>query len=735
MRGEYLLFVLVVAVPPLLLSFWRPTYFADRMPAALRACVLGAAPFIVWDAAVTGRHWWFDKRYTLGPQAFGLPIEELLFFLAVPLACLYAWEVLLRGWRARPRTGLHHGYVVSWSLVLPAVVLWSVGLEYTALALGSWAAVTVLDHALGTRMLEAPRYWGFIAFVATATLVFNGYLTARPVVHYDPAYQLDLRIFTIPVEDFLFGFSLMTAVTVVYQSRLGRARTRSWLARAVRRRLGGYRRRLVSADPRRPVRLAHNRSVAVIGGGLAGIGAAAELAERGFDVTLLERNAYLGGKIGAWTEVLEDGFEARIEHGFHAFFRHYYNLSGFLRRIGAASSLRPIDDYVIVARDGRRFSFRDVDTTPALNLISLARRGLYSLRRVAFGPAGRQLEAFLRYDAEDTLRRFDDVSFADFARRAELPEDLRLVFNTFSRAFFSDARRMSMADLIKSFHFYYLAHDHGLLYDYVDGDVQQHLLAPIERHLRAHGVVLRTRTAVASIGRERGRFVVGDERFDAVVLAADVRASRAIVGASPWLESADPELCRRLRRMRSGQRYAVLRLWLDHPAPDDLPVFVITERARVLDALAFLHRIDDHARTWAEAHGGCVLELHCYAIPDGVPRDRIQPALLEELRTLFPILEHARSMHAHLQIRDDFTAFHVGLGRDRPGTHTAVDGLVLAGDWVRLPCPAMLMEAAYTAGLLAANTLCTREGLRQVPIDTVPLRGLLQPAQARALAE
>ena len=725
MRAEYLLFNVLVGLPPLLLSFWRPSYFADRLRRALGSCVLGSAPFVLWDSSVTGRHWWFDPRYTLGIELLGLPIEELAFFVTVPFACLFVWEIVLGAPRARPSTRLRWTTAVSCSLLVLAVAAALAGLEYTALALAGWVAVALLDHALGTSLLATPRYWAFLGVVALLTLMCNGYLTARPVVHYDPAYQLDVRVLTIPIEDFLFGFALVTSVVSVYAWRSQRTPARSWLARAIEWRLGGYRHRLVDLDETRPQRLDRPRRVVVIGGGLAGLGAAAELAERGFDVTLVEAKPYLGGKIAGWHERLDDGFEARIEHGFHAFFRHYYNLDRFLTRVGAKPSLRPIEDYVILARDGRRFSFGAVNPTPGLNLLSLARNGLYRLRRVALGPAGRQLEAFLRYDGEKTLRDWDDVSFATFARRARLPDDLKLVFTTFSRAFFADPSRISMAELIKSFHFYYLSHDHGLLYDYVAGDFQRAVVEPIERHLRSLGVEVRCGQPVRTLERTSEGFSVDGQPVDGVVLATDVSAARALIRRSPWVRAQDRALADRLDRMRAGQRYAVLRVWLDARAPSDLPVFVTTERRVLLDAVAFLQRIDPEAAAWSASNRGDVLELHCYAVPDEISDTDVPSLLLDELRASFASLRSVGVVHQHLQLRNDFTAYHVGLGRDRPPTRTAIEGLVLAGDWVRLPCPAMLMEAAYTSGVLAANVLCEREGLRPALLDTVPLRGLL----------
>jgi len=66
---------------------------------------------------------------------------------------------------------------------------------------------------------------------------------------------------------------------------------------------------------------------------LAGIGAASLLGERGFDVTLFERNPYLGGKVGAWDVSFGDGYATKVDHGFHAFFKHYYNLRLFMEKI------------------------------------------------------------------------------------------------------------------------------------------------------------------------------------------------------------------------------------------------------------------------------------------------------------------------------------------------------------------------------------------------------------------
>jgi isorenieratene synthase len=85
----------------------------------------------------------------------------------------------------------------------------------------------------------------------------------------------------------------------------------------------------------------------------------------------------------------------------------------------------------------------------------------------------------------------------------------------------------------------------------------------------------------------------------------------------------------------------------------------------------------------------------------------------------------ANAVHEHLQLKNDFSAYHVGLHANRPTTVTPIKGLLLAGDWVKLPMPAMLLEAACVSGLLAVNVIFAREGVAAENIDTVPLRGLL----------
>ena len=108
-----------------------------------------------------------------------------------------------------------------------------------------------------------------------------------------------------------------------------------------------------------------------------------------------------------------------------------------------------------------------------------------------------------------------------------------------------------------------------------------------------------------------------------------------------------------------------------------------------------------------------------------LPAAELRAAMWRELSSLLPELAGARILHDEFQQQSNFTRLAPGDHARRPGTATPLPNLMLAGDWVRLPAPASLMEAAAMSGKLAANAVLEREGLRQEVVPTVALKGPL----------
>jgi len=216
MKYEYLIFNLIVISGPLALSFDRRVYFYSKWKQAISAIFITLVPFVTWDALVTHRHWWFNENYTLDFRLAQLPPGEWLFFITIPYACIFTWEVL-RCYNIGTGSFYESLSKSITALSLPGVWLLYIGKEYTGLVLIALATTALLDIVLKTNIWRTQRTPLFLAICAVFMLIFNGYLTARPVVLYGTEYQLDFRVLTIPIEDFGYGFALLLTNIILFE--------------------------------------------------------------------------------------------------------------------------------------------------------------------------------------------------------------------------------------------------------------------------------------------------------------------------------------------------------------------------------------------------------------------------------------------------------------------------------------------------------------------------------------
>jgi len=213
---------------PLAFSFHRRLRF-DRTWFALWPALLGtAAVFIAWDVLYT--HWgvWgFNPLHLTGHEWLGLPVEEWLFFICIPYACLFTYHwlgyAIERDWLGGAVGTISRGL----SLALLALAAIFFDRIYTSVTCAG-TAVLLLAHLHWIRSLYLGRFFLAYIVILLPFLLVNGILTGswieEEVVWYDDGENLNLRVMTIPVEDFIYAMLLLLVNVTLFEALKSRRR-------------------------------------------------------------------------------------------------------------------------------------------------------------------------------------------------------------------------------------------------------------------------------------------------------------------------------------------------------------------------------------------------------------------------------------------------------------------------------------------------------------------------------
>ncbi|MGI8576632.1 MAG: hydroxysqualene dehydroxylase HpnE [Nocardioidaceae bacterium] len=435
--------------------------------------------------------------------------------------------------------------------------------------------------------------------------------------------------------------------------------------------------------------------VAVVGGGLAGISAASSLADRGWDVTLLESRPRLGGAAYSFNR---DGLT--VDTGQHVLLRSYQEYRSLLSRLGVGSWV-PVQERLAipVLRSGRQVSWlRRGRRGPApLHLLpALAGFG-------ALSAADRVRAAW----AASRLRKVDpdqpDNDYETFGhwlrRHGQRDEAIIGLWGLICVAALNiEPDQASLALAAKVFR-------SGLLDEVDAGDIAIPLVplsdlhdGPARRLLARLGVRCRTGERVTEIAacpssevdsgwivRTRG----GDAVVDAVVVAVPHwQASRIVPAAAAPDRDA----------------------WAGLGSAPIVNVHVRYDRA--VTQLPFAAALGSPIqwifdRTTASGVDGQYLAMSLSAADDLIerPAEEILRTHLGALSTLLPATRQARLRDAFVT-REPRATFRqqAGTGPLRPSVVTRLPGLLLAGAWTATGWPDT-MEGAVRSGDTAANVL------------------------------
>jgi isorenieratene synthase len=257
-----------------------------------------------------------------------------------------------------------------------------------------------------------------------------------------------------------------------------------------------------------PAQLTESRSVAVVGGGLAGLACAYELCRRGFHVTLLERAGQLGGKIASWTIEVE-GRSLRMEHGFHGFFPQYYNLKSIVSELDARDHFKSLEFYSVVYRDTYQPEvFRPSHSAFPWNIVDLT---ISSPNRLRWGlnlvsPAHWQVfREITGFHPQKSYDRLDHLSVAEWVAQ-DFPMGLYdLYFLPFAKSSLNAPDVLSAGELMQFFHFYFFGNPEGLAFDGTRQDMGRSLVQPIVDYIQANQGTVLTGASVSQVQWEQGK--------------------------------------------------------------------------------------------------------------------------------------------------------------------------------------------------------------------------------------
>ncbi|MBD1386272.1 lycopene cyclase domain-containing protein [Mucilaginibacter rigui] len=209
MKYTYLIINVLTIFFPVVLSFDKRVAFAKSWRFIWPGMALTGFLFLFWDVLFTVHGVWsFNNKYIIGLKFMGLPLEEILFFLTVPFACIFIYACL--------------NYYIKWQLsntIARVISNLLIGISVTLLILNYTKLYTAVTFGLLAILLILLLYYFkanwlnrfYMAYVVSLIpfYIVNGLLTSIPVVLYNDALNMGIRAGTIPFEDHFYSMALL----------------------------------------------------------------------------------------------------------------------------------------------------------------------------------------------------------------------------------------------------------------------------------------------------------------------------------------------------------------------------------------------------------------------------------------------------------------------------------------------------------------------------------------------
>ncbi len=206
---------------PLLFSFHPRIRFYKRWKSLFAGILVMMAIFIPWDILFTENGFWgFNPDYLTGYYLLGLPLEEWLFFICIPYACMFThYAIVDLCPKFRFSKLATNAIVVSLVTVLIILLWYFYDRWYTLLSFVYALLLLGLVQSVNKDLLRT--FFATYLVILVPFFVVNGILTGTgiedQVVWYNNDQNLALRMLTIPVEDTIYNLGMLLTVLFVME--------------------------------------------------------------------------------------------------------------------------------------------------------------------------------------------------------------------------------------------------------------------------------------------------------------------------------------------------------------------------------------------------------------------------------------------------------------------------------------------------------------------------------------
>jgi lycopene cyclase domain-containing protein len=177
--------------------------------------------FLIWDALFTKAGIWeFNEEYCVGLKLFMMPIEEWLFFYVIPFCSLFIHFVLISSFQHFILRKNPTRIITVILIVITCLILFNnLSKAYTAINGVFLLTALVIGFIFHQKLLQ--RFLLSFLIILIPFFIVNGILTGliteSPIVKYNDLENLGVRVFTIPVEDIGYAFSMLFGNLMIFE--------------------------------------------------------------------------------------------------------------------------------------------------------------------------------------------------------------------------------------------------------------------------------------------------------------------------------------------------------------------------------------------------------------------------------------------------------------------------------------------------------------------------------------